>query len=110
MDSIYRRPEDVAPKFQPIFEQLHKEFPAPYEIWNRAVDFGRTIIAAVLNPSTGVAVTKVLQQGSCERTTPLSPSEIRTIREHLASGVQDLALRTEDRPSGCEAVARHDEG
>jgi hypothetical protein len=57
-DSICRRPEDVAPKFQPIFEQLHKEFPAPYETWNRAVDFGRTIIAAVLNPSKGVAVTK----------------------------------------------------
>ena len=98
MDAIYT-PENVAPKFQPIFEQLHREFPAPYEIWNRAEDFGRTIIAGVLNPPTRVVVKIVLQQGTDERTPPLSPSEIRTIREHLASGVQDLTLPQDSAPA-----------
>lgn len=91
-DAIYKS-EDVAPEFQPIFEQLRTEFGATYQIWRRVEDFDRWLSAGVLNPSTRVAATIALRKGTRKRTTPLSPSEIQRIREHFASGDQeDLAL------------------
>ena len=91
-DAIYKS-EEVAPEFQPIFEQLCTEFGGTYEIWRRVEDFGRLPSAAVLNPSTQVAATIALRKGTRRRTTLLSPSEIQRIREHLASDAkEDLAL------------------
>lgn len=92
-DAIYKS-EEVEPEFHPIFEQLCTEFGSKYQIWRRVEDFGRWLIAGVVNPSTQVAATITLRQGTRRRTIPLSPSEIQRVREHLASGAQeDLALQ-----------------
>lgn len=91
-DAIYKS-EEVEPEYRPIFEQLRVEFGATCEIWRRVEDFGRWLSAGVLNPSTQVAATIALRQGTRKRTIPLNKSEIQRIHEHLTSGVQeDLVL------------------
>jgi len=87
-DAIYKS-EEVPSEFHPIFEQLQREFGSKCEIWRRVENFGRKLFAGVLNPSTEVAVTVLLRDGSRKRASSLSSTEIQRIREHLASTAKD---------------------
>jgi hypothetical protein len=87
-EAIYKS-EEVKPEFQPIFEQFCTEFGSKCQIWKRVEDFGRRLVAGVVNPSTQVAATITLQQGTRRRTISLSPSEIQRVREHFASDAQE---------------------
>jgi hypothetical protein len=90
-DTLYE-PENVDPKFRPIFEQLRAEFPA-FQVWQRHENFDRRLIAGVLNPSTQVAVTITLRADRTTRNSLLSATELKKIRDHLSSNAkEDLSL------------------
>jgi len=92
VDSLYR-PEEVDQELRPVFEQLAQEFSANYQVWRRVEDFGRFVSAAVLSPSSRVAVIVPLRTGLRSRSSLLTPSEIKKIREHLLSNsTNDLQL------------------
>lgn len=93
-DTPYKS-EDVDAESRPIFEQLSAEFGATYQIWRRVEDFGRLVIAAVLNPSTQTAAKIIIRHGSQTRSV-LGSLEIQKIRRHLTSGTkEDLVLKAE---------------
>jgi len=50
-DYLYA-PSHVAPAFRPLFEYLQAALGARYEVWVRVEDFGRTLGAGVVNPSS----------------------------------------------------------
>ncbi len=92
METIYKS-EDVNPEHRSIFDQLESEFGTNYQIWSRVEDFGRWVSAGVLNPKTNIAVTITLRGKGDERTSLLSSSEIKKIKDHFDGGVQkDLEL------------------
>jgi hypothetical protein len=92
MDTLYKL-EDSDLESRPIFEQLRAEFGAVYQIWRRAEDFGRSLSAAVLDPSTQTAAEIILRRGVQARTS-LSSVELQKIKKHLVSRAKnDFVLK-----------------
>jgi hypothetical protein len=91
-DYLYA-PSHVAPAFRPLFEYLQAALGARYEVWVRVEDFGRTLGAGVVNPSSKIAVYIRLQRGRQTIRKVLTPADIAAIRRHLTSNAtQDLVL------------------
>lgn len=84
VESLYA-PDSNDPS-RPLFEQLVREFPPPYEIWRRSEDLGTRLSAAVKLPATQVAVSIKLRSSTGQRRQTLSSSELDRVREHFASG------------------------
>lgn len=91
-DFLYKA-DDVDQELQPIFEQLCNEFGTTCQIWRRVEDFGRRIIAGVVNESTKSAVTILLRTSTRTIKNELNSSELEKIQIHLDSGDEkDLEL------------------
>ena len=83
-DMIYR-PEYINPLFRPILEQLCDEFGDAYQVWTRVENFGRCLIAQVIDPETRVTVTIDLRKEAQTRIAKLNRAEIRRIHEYFNS-------------------------
>ena len=84
MDMIYR-PEYINPIFRPILEQLCDEFGDAYQVWTRVENFGRGLIAKVVDPETQATVTIDLCKEKQTRIAKLNRAEIRRIHEYIDS-------------------------
>lgn len=89
-ESIYTA-EDVPLDVRHLFSQLRTEF-SEHEIWVRRENFGRALLAAVVNRARGIAVTISLVRPGFQRKREFEQIEIGRIRSHLDTGVGDLIL------------------
>lgn len=77
------------------FEQLASIFLNPYQIWVRKEDFGRMLIAGIVDPCSSVAVTIYLKYASSPLSNPLNSSVLEEARNHFNSGQSsDLVLNS----------------
>ncbi len=78
-------------ELESVFSQLKTEL-SEYEIWVRRENFGRTVLAAVVNKRRGIAVTIPVSRPGHIRSRELEAIELGHIRSHLEIGAEDLAL------------------
>ena len=76
-------PTNVPAEHRAVFEQLSAEFGPPFQIWRRSKNLGRQISAAVLDPTTNVAVIVPLRTHDRIQEGLLDARVIDQVREHL---------------------------
>jgi hypothetical protein len=82
-------------RYSRYFEQLASLFPNPYQIWVRKEDFGRMLVAGIVDPRSSAAVTIYLKYASSPLSNPLkiTLSVLEEARNHFNSGQSgDLVL------------------
>lgn len=84
-------PNVVPLDLRPLFDQLRTEF-SEYQVWVRRENFNRDVLAAIVNPARGTAVTIPVSRPSYQRRVAFEQSELGRIRSHLEVGSRDLAL------------------
>ena len=91
MDELIYASGNVPLEVRHLFSQLETEF-SEHKLWVRRENFGRTISAAIVNQSRGVAVTIPIVQPTFQRRRAFEAMELGRIRAHLEVGSGDLAL------------------
>ncbi len=86
-------PQGIPEDYRPVFEQLVSSFP-DCEVWQRRENFGRWLMAAVVDRSTGIAVTVELVRDGRKRNSLLTVEELQRARAKFLSNVdeEDLSL------------------
>lgn len=91
MNDLLYKAKNVPIDVRPLFEQLRVEF-SEYEVWTRYENFGRTLLAAVVNRKRGIAVSIPITRSGYQRIRGFEQIELGRIRSHLQIGSEDLDL------------------
>ena len=77
-------PNTIEQPYRSLFDQLANEFTG-YEVWQRYENFDRWLSAALVEATTGKALTVPVIHANVRRTWLFHPSEIEIMRREFAS-------------------------